>query len=178
MSDELVSSRDILQGTVLSPSLFTLYTSDFKYNSESCHPQKSSDDIAVVECNRGGEETEYTGLVDHFVEWCGADNLMLNEGDGGGLMKKIAIQGEEVQVVDDYKYLGVHLDNKLEWNRNIEAVYRTGQHRLYFLTKLKSFNVCKRHALSVCGSKRIFVRGHFLERHYQNQGQKEANLAY
>ena len=42
------------QGTVLAPFLFTLYTSDFRYSSESCHIQKYSDDTAVVACVRGG----------------------------------------------------------------------------------------------------------------------------
>ena len=30
------------------------------------------------------------------------------------LLKKMTIQGEEVQLVDDCKYLGVHLNNKLD----------------------------------------------------------------
>jgi len=44
------------QGIVLAPFLFTLYTSDFRYNSESCYIQKYSDDTAVVACVRGGQE--------------------------------------------------------------------------------------------------------------------------
>ena len=35
------------------------------------------------------------------------------------LLKKINIQGEEGQVMDDY--LGDHLDNKLDWNCNTAA---------------------------------------------------------
>jgi len=47
-----------------------------------------------------------------------------------------------VEVVQDYKYLGVHLDNKLNWATNTEAVYKKGQSRLYFLRRLRSFDVC------------------------------------
>ena len=54
VSGSLECSTGAPQGTVLAPFLFTLYTSDFKYNSESCHIQKYSDDTAVVACVRAG----------------------------------------------------------------------------------------------------------------------------
>ena len=47
-------------------------------------------------------------------------------------------------MAESYKYLGVHLDEKLNWKCNSEAVYKKGQSRLYFLRKLKSFNVCNK----------------------------------
>lgn len=34
---------------------------------------------------------------------------------------------------------GVNLDNRLDWGFNTEAVYRKGQSRFYFLSKLRSF---------------------------------------
>ena len=48
VSETVLCSTGAPQGTVLSPVLFTLYTSDFTYNSESCHIQKFSDDSAIV----------------------------------------------------------------------------------------------------------------------------------
>ena len=50
LSDVVVSDTGAPQGTVLSPFLFTLYTTDFQHNSESCHLQKFSDVSAVVRC--------------------------------------------------------------------------------------------------------------------------------
>ena len=78
LSDVVVSDTGAPQGTVLSPFLFTLYTTDFQYNTGSCHLQKSSDDLAVVGCISEGQEEEYWALVDNFVEWTGQNHLWLN----------------------------------------------------------------------------------------------------
>ncbi|XP_051776198.1 uncharacterized protein LOC127526095 [Erpetoichthys calabaricus] len=51
----VVSNTGAPQGTVLSPVLFSLYTSDFQYNSESCHMQKFADDTAIVGYIRSGQ---------------------------------------------------------------------------------------------------------------------------
>lgn len=63
----VINSTGAPQGTVLSPFLFTLYTSDFKYNAESCHLQKFSDDTAVVVYVRNCQVGEYKSLVEDFV---------------------------------------------------------------------------------------------------------------
>lgn len=66
------------QGTVLSAFLFTVYTSDFSYNTETCHLQKLSDDRASVGCTKGGREEEYRDLVECSVEWSSKNQLHLN----------------------------------------------------------------------------------------------------
>ena len=55
-----------------------------------------------------------------------------------------AIGGTDIDIVDTYKYLGVVLDNKLEWTTNTEAVYKKGLSLLFFIRRLRSFNVCNR----------------------------------
>ncbi|KAI3371974.1 hypothetical protein L3Q82_006844 [Scortum barcoo] len=61
-SDTVASRTGAPQGTVLSPVLFTFYTSGFQYNSELCHVQKFADDTAIVGCIRSGQEDEYRKL--------------------------------------------------------------------------------------------------------------------
>ena len=56
----------------------------------------------------------------------------------------ITIQGVEIETVDLYKFLGVHINNKLDWSDNTEALYRKSQSRLFFLRRLRSFDVCGR----------------------------------
>ena len=54
----------------------------------------------------------------------------------------ISIMGEEVKLVEDYKYLSVTWTT--DWTGdNTDAVYKTGQSRFY-LRKLRSFHVYSR----------------------------------
>ncbi|XDV41797.1 hypothetical protein PO909_010597 [Leuciscus waleckii] len=57
-------------------------------------------------------------------------------------MQPVSIEGVNVEVVSTY--LGVHLGNKLDWSANSDALNRKGQSRLYFLRRLRSFNICNK----------------------------------
>ena len=41
-----------------------------------------------------------------------------------------------------HKYLGIIVDNKLNWKENSHSVYKKAQSRLYFLSKLRYFHLC------------------------------------
>ncbi|TWW53378.1 putative RNA-directed DNA polymerase from transposon BS [Takifugu flavidus] len=153
-SDTVVSSISAPQGTMLSPILFTLYTSDFCYNSEMCHIQKFADDTAIVGCIRDDEEEEYRCLVRDFVAWCHNNSLQLNTSKTKELVidfgrdrprpRPVQIGTEEVEGVQTYKYLGLWLDNRLDWTSNTRQLYKKTQSRMYFLRRLRSFNICRK----------------------------------
>ncbi|KAI3368493.1 hypothetical protein L3Q82_025503, partial [Scortum barcoo] len=117
---------------VIQELRFTLYTSDFQYNSESCHLQKFSDDSAVVGCIREGEEESPEA------------ECQQDQRDGDRLQEEEDAFTVVVVEVEDFKYLGVVIDNRLDWKSNTEAVYKKGMSRLYFLRKLRSFNTGSR----------------------------------
>ncbi|KAI3360306.1 hypothetical protein L3Q82_014613 [Scortum barcoo] len=66
------------KGTVLSPFLFTLYTLDFTYSTDSCHLQKFSNDTAIVGCVSEGNDCEYRKVIMDFVDWCELNHLQVN----------------------------------------------------------------------------------------------------
>ncbi|KAG2457828.1 RTJK polymerase, partial [Polypterus senegalus] len=133
-SDIVVSNTGAPQGTVLSLVLFSLYTSNFQYNTESCHVQKFVDDTAIVGCNRHGQDEEYRNLIKDFVKWCNSNHLNLNTSKTEELvvdfrrprplLDPVIIRGDCVQRVQTYKYLGVQLDDKLDWTANTDACAR------------------------------------------------------
>ena len=153
MSHAVVSNTRTPQGTVLSPFLFNLHTTDFSYQTESCHLQKFSDDSALVGCTSKGDEAQYRAVVDNFVTWCELNHLQRNTTNTKELVvdlrrtrtpvTPVSILGHNVDIVEHYKYLGVFTDNKLDRTKNTEVLYKKGQSRLYFLRRLRSFNICQ-----------------------------------
>ncbi|KAI3374574.1 hypothetical protein L3Q82_021149 [Scortum barcoo] len=154
VSDVVVCSTGAPQGTVLSPFLFTLYTSDFTYSTDSCHLQKFSDDTAIVGCVSEGNDCEYRKVIMDFVEWCELNHLQVNASKTKEMVidfsrkpssdiAPVNIQGLDIERVRTYKYLGVHLNNKLDWTDNTDSLYKKGQSRLYMLRRLGSFGVCR-----------------------------------
>nr|XP_019946005.1 PREDICTED: connective tissue growth factor-like [Paralichthys olivaceus] len=116
------------------------------------HLQKFSDDSAIVGLITDDDDREYRELIKDFVDWCQWNRLQINSGKTKELVvdfrrrnhtppTPVNIQGMDIERVDSYKYLGVHLNNKLDWTQNTHALYRKGQSRLYLLRKLRSFGV-------------------------------------
>ena len=125
VSQTLVSDTGVPQGTIPSPFLFTLYTADHTYNSTACHIQKCFNDTAVVACVKGRDEQETRGVISSCTEWSSSNGLILSTSKTKEMIddfsrkpshQPITIDGETIEAVKTYKYLGVHLDNKLDWS--------------------------------------------------------------
>lgn len=115
-------------------------------------PQKFSDDSAIVGLITDGDGKEYRGLTQDFVDWCQLNYLQINTSKTKELvvdfrrhkhppLQPLNIQGMDIEAVDSYRYLGVHLNNKVDWTHNSDALYRKGQSRLYLLRRLRLFGV-------------------------------------
>ena len=144
----VVCSTGAPQSIVLSPFLFILYTSDFSYNTDSCHLQKFSDSTAIVAHLTEGNDLEYLKVITNFVAWCELNHLCINASKTKEVVidfrrkapqtALVNIQGLDIEIVEEYKYLGVHINNKLDWTHNIEVLYKKGQS---LLRGLRSFAV-------------------------------------
>ncbi|KAK0147910.1 hypothetical protein N1851_012371 [Merluccius polli] len=89
------------------------------------------------------DHAAYQSEVDSFVSWCDDAHLILHIDKTKELIfdfkrKKI---GQPVEVVPSYEYLGVHLDNKLDWKENSRVTFKKAQSRLFFLRKLRAFDM-------------------------------------
>ena len=90
----------------------------------------------------------------NFVVWCQTNNLQLNTSKTKELVmdfrrdrprpRPVLLGAEEVEVVETYKYLGLWLDNKLDWTSNTKQQYKKAQSRLYFLRRLRYLSICRK----------------------------------
>ncbi|KAI2653210.1 putative RNA-directed DNA polymerase from transposon BS [Labeo rohita] len=77
-SSTLILNTGAPQGCVLSPSLFTLFTHDFKPIHSSNTKVKIADDTTIVGLISENNEIYYREEVQHLVEWCVDSDLVLN----------------------------------------------------------------------------------------------------
>lgn len=153
VSQVVKCSTGVPQGTVLAPFLFTFYTSDFQYNSKNCHLQKFSDDSVIVGCIKDNDESEYRELLKNFADWCEINSLRLNVSKTKEIVvdfgrhpyhaMPVNLYESDIEIVTSYKYLGVYLNNKLDWSDNTTQIYKKGQSRIHLLRRLRSFGVCQ-----------------------------------
>ena len=79
---------------------------------------------AIVGCVSEGDEQEYRGAITDFVDWCEDNHLHYNASKTKEMVvdfrrkaprtARVNIQGLGIEIVGEYKYLGVHLSNKLD----------------------------------------------------------------
>ena len=99
------------------------------------------------------DETSYRHEITKFVNWCQNNNLVLNVKKTKEMIfdfrKKrndivpLNILEENVDIVAEYKYLGVHIDNDMSWETHVRKTFSKANQRLYFLRKMNKFSVSK-----------------------------------
>ncbi|KAK1802693.1 hypothetical protein P4O66_021191 [Electrophorus voltai] len=146
-SNTTTLSTGALQGSVLSPLLFTLLTHDCAAMHRSNHIIKFTDDTTVVGLINKDNESAYREEVQELVSWCKVNNLYLNVDKTKEMVvdfrrakrdhSPLAINGSSVEIIKNIKFLGVHLAENLIWTLNTSSITKRAQQHLYFLQQLR-----------------------------------------
>ena len=132
--------------------MFALYTADCRSIDELCPLVKFADDTELVGKISNDEDALYHKQIKKKVIWYDKKYFYLNVSKTKEMCidfrknrrcpKPINIEGEAVERVDTYQYLGVVFDSKLNWKENINSVLKKKVNsRMYCIRKLRSFGV-------------------------------------
>ena len=134
LSDKGIIKHGVPQGSVLGPLLFLLYINDISKSSDLLKFFLFADDTTVFYSDQTNESTEalLNRELSKVSDWLAANKLSLNVKKSNflhfhyGKCKKPTINLElnETKVDEKVvtKYLGVLIDNKLNWKSHIEHV--------------------------------------------------------
>ena len=140
------------QGTCISPALYTIYTDSCRSTSNNVNFIKFADDTAIQgllnKCT-----TNYFNEIDLFCKWCKYHSLHLNVSKTKEIIidfrkkalehQNVEIDGQIVEKVECYKYLGVTVNEKLNWTPHLQTIISKINQRMFFVRKLNSFNIDK-----------------------------------
>ena len=142
------------QGCVSSLALFTMYTGDcMPVNSSITKDRlfKYADDKALLGLITENNHQIYETEVQNLVSWCDSNCLQLNSKKAKQMVidfrklqhdpPTLSINGEVVERVDSYSYMGIKITNQLDWSLNIKHIQKKCCQRNYFVRK---FNVCRK----------------------------------
>ena len=143
----------VLQGSVLGPLLFLVFINDLQQALSNCRVKLYADDSVLYHSGVNVAETAQllqTSLRE-FGHWCRVNKLTINAkksklmvfGTRSKVKKaknvKIYINGDQLQRVPTFKYLGMILDPTLNFNHHVSFVIRTVLHKMTLLAKVKKY---------------------------------------
>uniref|UniRef100_A0A8K9XHI6 Reverse transcriptase domain-containing protein n=1 Tax=Oncorhynchus mykiss TaxID=8022 RepID=A0A8K9XHI6_ONCMY len=151
ISTPLILNTGAPQVCVLSPLLYNLFTHDCVAMHASNSIIKFADDTTVVGLITNNDETAYREEVRALGVWCQEKNLTLNVNKTKEMIvdfrkqqrehPPIHINGTVVERVVSFKFLGVHITDKLNWSTHTDSVVKKVQQHLFNLRRLKKFGL-------------------------------------
>ncbi len=151
-SNSITLNVGALQGCVLSPLLYSLYTHDCVSSHSSTSIIKFADNTVVLGLISNNDETAYLDEVERLTSWCQDNCLSLNVSKTKELIvdfrkrhllpyTPLMISGTPVERVSSFKYLGVNISEDLTWTAHIQTQVKKARQRLYHLRQLRKFRV-------------------------------------
>ena len=141
------------QGSVLGPTLFIMYVNDlFRIiDDEQCDMIMYADDTVLYTSSKTFDEgyNKLEANLHAVIKWCTNNRLTLNisktkhmivghaPGDNIVVNKRLQYNQQQIEIVSDYSYLGVELDNNLTMEKQINKSVNKANKKLFMIGKLR-----------------------------------------
>lgn len=118
ISTTKIVKHGVPQGSILGPILFIIYINDFIENIPAYGTCVYADDTSFLVNTNTFEQLEgaITNILSKAKAWMSSNQLLLNES------KTQTMPFFQINEKKNIKFLGIYLDNKLNWNVHIEEI--------------------------------------------------------
>ena len=164
-SQNLFISTGCPQGCVNSPLLFMIYTNDLLSNINDSFLIKFADDTALVynmKMSENNSQNKYLNEIHKLTEWCDQNKLLLNAKKtkemvvkfscGNPNLDSLVINGQTVERVDEFKYLGIQVDNRFSFSSHVDIKVTDARRKITLLRRARTFNISKKVLKNFCDS--------------------------
>ncbi len=133
------------QGSVLGPLLFLIYINDMPSYATNSTTRLFADDSLLYRCIATPDDSallqqDLDALVEWETKWLMKFNaskcqLLRITNKRKPILGSYTIHGHNLELVDSAKYLGLHLDSKLNFNKHVDAISKKANATRAFLCR-------------------------------------------
>ena len=153
LSDERLTTKGVPQGSLLGPLLFIICINDINSAFNTCKVHLYADDTVIYYSHTNPKVVEnvLNKEINSLDAWMNKNNLKINYdktvcmllGTHDMLKKQpllnIKIKEQQLSQVKSFKYLGVHVDEKLKWDVHIKQTCNKLSKMVSYLCRLRQF---------------------------------------
>ena len=106
-----------------------------------------ADDVTCSRPIKSASDSLLNQTVEWGLQWCQENSMTLNMSKTKGMLVTLSTNSRapqlqtELDLVDNYKFLGVYVDNILSFNKHVDYVIDKASKRFYALLQLKRLGV-------------------------------------